>query len=114
MQVFSPRRAACAATALARLPVEEQPTVSKPKLRALASATETTRSLKLSVGRQTASFLIEIAGADALAARCGARISGVNPRGSRGRNRRAAAASLVAPHARRPRAMASRVKVAPR
>jgi hypothetical protein len=42
----------------ARFPVEEQATVSNPKLRALASATATTRSLKLKVGRQTASFLI--------------------------------------------------------
>ncbi len=30
MYVFSPSRAACAATEFARLPVEEQPTVSKP------------------------------------------------------------------------------------
>ena len=58
MNVFSPSRAACAATAFARLPVEEHPTVSNPKACALASATATTRSLKLSVGMQTASFLM--------------------------------------------------------
>ena len=58
IQAFSPSRAACAATALARLPVEEHETVSKPKARACESATATTRSLKLSVGRQTASFLM--------------------------------------------------------
>jgi len=49
--------AACAATALAKLPVEEQLTISKPKFRAWESATATTRSLKLSVGKHTASFL---------------------------------------------------------
>ena len=49
--------AACAATALARLPVEEQPTVSNPKRRAAASAVATTRSLKDKEGKQTASFL---------------------------------------------------------
>jgi hypothetical protein len=60
MQALRPRRAACAATELARLPVDEQPTVVKPKACcALASATATTRSLKLSVGKQTASFLMK-------------------------------------------------------
>jgi hypothetical protein len=57
MQALRPRRAACAATELARLPVDEQPTVVKPNFCALASATETTRSLKESVGKQTESFL---------------------------------------------------------
>src|SRR5271165_1637138 len=57
IQALSPNRAAWAATALARFPVEEHATVSKPKAWALASATATTRSLKLRVGRQTASFL---------------------------------------------------------
>ena len=56
---FRPRRAAWAATELARFPVEEQPTVVEAEgFCALASATETTRSLKLRVGKQTASFLM--------------------------------------------------------
>ena len=54
IQAWNPLRAACAATALARFPVDEQATVSKPKFRAWASATATTRSLKLNVGRQMA------------------------------------------------------------
>src|SRR5438309_11554471 len=58
IQAFNPSRAAWAATAFARLPVEEHETVSKPKARAWERATATTRSLKLSVGRQTASFLM--------------------------------------------------------
>src|SRR3979409_1984397 len=48
--------AACAATALARLPVEEQPTVVKLNRRAAESAVATTRSLKEREGKQTASF----------------------------------------------------------
>src|SRR5579864_5675265 len=56
-QALNPWRAACAATALARLPVEEQLTTSNPKFRAWVSATATTRSLKLSEGKQTESFL---------------------------------------------------------
>src|SRR5208337_3566786 len=57
IHALSPSRAAWAATALARFPVEEQDTVSNPKAFACEIATATTRSLKLSVGRQTASFL---------------------------------------------------------
>src|SRR5260370_30187412 len=49
--------AACAATALARFPVEEQPTVSRPKRRAAVRAVATTRSLKEREGKHTASFL---------------------------------------------------------
>src|ERR1700693_6406678 len=49
--------AACAATALARLPVEEQPTVSNPNRLAAARAVATTRSLKDKEGKHTASFL---------------------------------------------------------
>src|SRR5437762_6462744 len=56
-QASKPCCAACAATALARLPVEEQPTVVKLKRRAAASAVATTRSLKESEGKHTASFL---------------------------------------------------------
>ena len=55
----SPAAAALAATLLARLPVEAQPTVVKPNSRALLRATETTRSLNDSVGKLTASFLIQ-------------------------------------------------------
>src|SRR5215470_5101827 len=56
-QASKPCAADCAATALARLPVEEHPTVSKPKRRAAARAVPTTRSLKEREGKQTASFL---------------------------------------------------------
>src|SRR5258708_29884024 len=56
-QASKPCCAACAATALARLPVEEHPTVWKPKRRAAARAVATTRSLKEREGKQTASFL---------------------------------------------------------
>src|SRR5947209_18325784 len=76
---LNPPRAAWAATELARLPVEEHATVSNPKLRACAKATATTRSLKLRVGRQTASFLMQSRFAPSLLARCGALKSGVNP-----------------------------------
>ena len=84
IQAFNPSRAACAATEFARLPVEEQATVSKPKLRAFAKATATTRSLKLNVGRQTASFLISSRRDPIFAPSRGAPTSGVNPTGSDG------------------------------
>src|SRR5215472_2992104 len=58
IHALKPLRAACAATEFARFPVDEQDTVSNPKARACDSATDTTRSLKLSVGRHTASFLM--------------------------------------------------------
>ena len=45
-----PARAAAAATALARLPVDGQASTVKPSSRAAASATATTRSLKECVG----------------------------------------------------------------
>src|SRR5579884_77480 len=84
IQHLNPLRAACAAVALARLPVEEQETVSNPNARAFANAVATTRSLKLRVGRQTASFLmyrffapIERPSVDAL-------IRGVKPTGNVG------------------------------
>ena len=47
---LNPLRAAWAATAFARFPVDEQETVSNPKLRACDKATATTRSLKLREG----------------------------------------------------------------
>src|SRR5436309_11437901 len=88
IQAFRPSRAACAATAFARLPVEEHETVSKPKARAWERATATTRSLKLSVGRQTASFLMNrLAPREVPLNRCarrGAANNGVKPTGNRG------------------------------
>src|SRR6202035_3761210 len=56
-QASKPCCAACAATALARLPVEEQPTVVKLNRRAAESAVATTRSLNEREGKHTASFL---------------------------------------------------------
>ncbi len=53
---LSPFAAACAATALARLPVDGQATTSKPSSRALASATDTTRSLNECVGLAASFF----------------------------------------------------------
>src|SRR5579864_666733 len=84
IQHLKPLRAACAAVALARLPVEEHETVSNPKLRALASATATTRSLKLRVGKQTASFFISKFFAPIARASAGALINGVKPTGNVG------------------------------
>ena len=52
----SPARAACAATAFARLPVDAQPTVSSPNASAALIAVDTTRSLNDSEGCDTASF----------------------------------------------------------
>src|SRR6516162_3162433 len=79
---LKPLRAACAATEFARLPVEEHETVLNPNARAFASATATTRSLKLKVGRQTASFLITSLRAPICLPRLGALNSGVKPTGS--------------------------------
>ena len=58
MKDCRPARADWAATEFARLPVEAHAVVLKPNSCALDSATETTRSLKDSVGGQTASFLM--------------------------------------------------------
>jgi hypothetical protein len=55
-QDSSPARAEAAATAPARLPVEEQDSVWKPKLRAASRAIATTRSLKECVGFPESSF----------------------------------------------------------
>src|ERR1700756_3417072 len=88
IQALRPSRAACAATAFARFPVDEHETVSNPKARAWERATATTRSLKLNVGRQTASFLMNRFAAAAVplnfCASCGALNSGVKPTGKRG------------------------------
>src|SRR5215470_10743977 len=56
-QASKPCAADCAATALARFPVDEHPTVSNPNRRAAARAVPTTRSLNEREGKQTASFL---------------------------------------------------------
>ena len=78
-----PSAAPCAATALARLPVEAQASVSKPSSRARVAATETTRSLNECVGL-AASFLTHTSReAEALGEAVG-RISGVQPAGSAG------------------------------
>src|SRR5208337_3836559 len=84
IQALNPSRAACAATEFARLPVEEQATVSNPKLRAFAKATATTRSLKLNVGRHTASFLTKSRRDPILSPSRAALTSGVYPTGREG------------------------------
>src|SRR2546423_12311085 len=88
IHAFRPSRAACAATAFARLPVEEHETVSNPNARAWERATATTRSLKLSVGKHTASFLmykfpLALVPLKRSASR-GAWNNGVKPTGNRG------------------------------
>src|SRR6185437_8453320 len=86
IQALKPLRAAWAATAFARFPVEEQETISNPNALACASATATTRYLKLSVGRQTASFFKNKFAdfAPNCFASCGALTSGVKPTGREG------------------------------
>src|SRR5437762_10491576 len=79
MYASNPAAAALAATLLARLPVEAQPTVLKPNSHALDNATETTRSLKDSVGKLTASFLIHRFSTPSSSARRRAFTSGVPP-----------------------------------
>src|SRR5450631_4144283 len=81
---LNPLRAACAATEFARLPVEEHDTVSNPKARACERATATTRSLKLSVGMQTASFFRYRFFVPHCLAKRGAASNGVNPAGTVG------------------------------
>src|SRR5215813_8233688 len=78
-QAAKPCCADCAATAFARLPVDEQPTVLKPKRPAAASAVATTRSLKDREGKQTASFLKYRFRRPQRLARCRERTSGVPP-----------------------------------
>src|SRR3954470_15287098 len=79
MYASKPAAAALAATLLARLPVEAQPTVLKPNSLALLKATETTRSLNDSVGKLTASFLSQSVSTPSASARRSQRISGVKP-----------------------------------
>ena len=78
-----PSAAARAATALARLPVEEQASVSMPSSIALAQATATTRSLKECVGFAV-SVLMKSSPMPSAAARRGAERSGVMPGARRG------------------------------
>src|ERR1017187_4917500 len=82
IHALKPSRAACAATEFAKLPVDEQATVSNPKLGAFANATATTRSLKLKVGRHTASFLMKSRRDPIFSPSRGALTSGVYPTGS--------------------------------
>nr|BFE67458.1 hypothetical protein GCM10020092_007590 [Actinoplanes digitatis] len=78
----TPARAACAATELARLPVDAQANRVKPSSRAAVSATETTRSLKEWVGLAESSLTQSGARSPISAARAAAPTSGVRP-GSR-------------------------------
>src|SRR5579862_1587043 len=84
IHALKPLRAACAATEFARFPVEEHDTVSNPNARACDSATDTTRSLKLSVGRHTASFFTNNLRVPSAFASLGAVRSGVKPTGNVG------------------------------
>lgn len=73
-----PARAAAAATALARLPVEGQQSTEKPSSRAAARATATTRSLNECVGLPVSS-LTQTLRMPSAAARLSASISRVSP-----------------------------------
>src|SRR5512139_889746 len=75
----APFRAACAATELARLPVEAQAYRVKPSAREAVSATDTTRSLNEWVGLALSSLTQSGAVMPSSAARCGAETSGVSP-----------------------------------
>jgi hypothetical protein len=77
-----PSAAARAATALARLPVEEQASVRRPSSCAFAQATATTRSLNEWVGFAVSSFS-QSSPRPSLAASRGAATSGVQPGASR-------------------------------
>ncbi|MND02057.1 hypothetical protein D3C83_213050 [compost metagenome] len=71
-----PAPAACAATELARLPVDAHAMASKPNSRAFAIATETTRSLNDHVGFTVSFFTHSVSRPTAFASRS-ARSSGV-------------------------------------
>src|SRR3954469_23564698 len=75
----TPARAACAATELARLPVEAQANRVKPRPRAAVRATDTTRSLNEWVGLAESSFTHNGARTPTAAASAGAPTSGVRP-----------------------------------
>src|SRR5260370_32731518 len=78
----SPARAAWAATALARLPVEAHPIVFTPRAAAALIAVATTRSLNDNDGLETASFLIQSRWMPSRLASLGASTRGVNPTSS--------------------------------
>ncbi len=73
-----PARAAAAATALARFPVDAQDSVCRPSCRAADRATATTRSLKECVGLPVSS-LTQSRRMPSARARLSARTSFVNP-----------------------------------
>lgn len=79
IQAGSPARAACAATALARLPVLAQPITLRPSAWAALIAVVTTRSLNDSDGCATASFFTHRRATPRCAASRGASMSGVKP-----------------------------------
>src|SRR5437667_5679080 len=76
IHALRPARAACAATAFARLPVDAQPIVSSPNAAAALIAVATTRSLKDSDGCETASFLTQTSATPSSAAGPGASPAG--------------------------------------
>src|ERR1035437_502268 len=75
----SPARAAWAATAFARLPVEAHPIVVSPNACAALIAVVTTRSLNESVGCATESFFTHARATPSLSASRGTSMSGVKP-----------------------------------
>ena len=85
IQAGSPARAAWAAVALARLPVEAQAMVSSPSATAALMALATTRSLKESVGWETLSFLSHTRATPSSRASAGDSTSGVRPVSSENR-----------------------------
>ena len=74
----NPACAACAATELARLPVDAQAATLKPNSSALLSATDTTRSLNELVGLRV-SFFSQTSPSPSSDASRSARTRGVNP-----------------------------------
>src|SRR5688500_5105764 len=79
IQAARPARAACAATALARLPVDAQPIVVRPNDAAALIADATTRSLNESVGCDTLSFLTQARVTPSSRANAADSMSGVQP-----------------------------------
>ena len=80
IQAGRPARAACAATALARLPVEAQPTVSRPRPSAALSARRDDPVLEARArDGDTASFLTQTRATPSRRASAGDSSSGVKP-----------------------------------
>src|SRR5690242_13657392 len=75
----SPARAAWAATALARFPVDAQPIVVRPSACAALIAVATTRSLNDRLGCDTLSFFTQAVATPRRLARRGASTRGVKP-----------------------------------